>query len=161
MGWKYAGDNNNDGKDDGYNALFRIWMSRWNGSMFVDEIAPITGTQDGSEILTLGCTTEGDLYGIDTNAKLYSVGRDGVCSYIGTTDFVNANNYSGANVIQSMGYDHNTDTMYWYAHSQTPNGQQYLNICTTYQVDLTTGPGARRLVPMVLAARPACSSRRI
>ena len=38
-----------------------------------------------------------------------------------------------------MGYDHNTDTMYWYAHSQTPNGQQYLNICTTYQVDLTTG----------------------
>ena len=139
VGWKYAGDNNNDGKDDGYNALFRIWMSRWNGSMFVDEIAPITGTQDGSEILTLGCTTEGDLYGIDTNAKLYSVGRDGVCSYIGTTDFVNANNYSGANVIQSMGYDHNTDTMYWYAHSQTPNGQQYLNICMTYQVDLTTG----------------------
>ena len=47
--------------------------------MFVDEIAPITGTQDGSEILTLGRTTEGDLSGIDTNAKLYSVGRDGVC----------------------------------------------------------------------------------
>lgn len=139
VGWKYAGDNNNDGKDDGYNALFRIWMSRWNGSMFVDEVAKITGVEDGGEILTLGCTTEGDLYGIDTNAKLYSIGRDGVCAYIGTTDFVNANNYSGANVIQSMGYDHNTDTMYWYAHSQTPNGQQYLNVCMTYQVDLTTG----------------------
>lgn len=139
VGWKYAGDNNNDGKDDGYNALFRIWMSRWNGSMFVDEVAKITGIEDGGEILTLGCTTEGDLYGIDTNAKLYSVGRDGVCSYIGTTDFVNVNNYSGANVIQSMGYDHNTDTMYWYAHSQTPNGQQYLNVCMTYQVDLATG----------------------
>ena len=32
VGWKYAGDNNNDGKDDGYNALFRIWMSRWNSA---------------------------------------------------------------------------------------------------------------------------------
>lgn len=149
VGWMYRGDNNGDGKDDGYNALFRIWVSKWNGSVFVDECAKITGTDDGAELLTLGCTTEGDLYGIDTNGKLYSldpqysydseVGADVVtCSYIGTTDFVNKVNYSGVNVIQSMGYDHNTDKMYWYAHSQTAAGSYYINVCQTYTIDLAT-----------------------
>lgn len=67
----------------------------------------------------VGCTTDGGLYGIDTQGKLYTVGVDGVCTYVATTDFVNELNYSGCNVIQSMGYDHNTGNMYWYAHSQT------------------------------------------
>ena len=62
-----------------------------------------------------------------------------MCTYIGTTDFVNYANYSGCNVIQSMGYDHNTDTMYWYAHSQTAAGNTYINVCMTYKVDLATG----------------------
>lgn len=38
-----------------------------------------------------------------------------------------------------MGYDHNTDTMYWYAHSQTAAGNTYINVCMTYKVDLATG----------------------
>ncbi len=148
VGWMYAGDQDNNGKDDGHNALFRIWISKYNGQIFVDEVAPITGTQDGAEILTLGCTTEGQLYGIDTNAKLYKLNvafdentYQNTCTaeYIGTTDFVNVENYSGANVIQSMGYDHNTGKMYWFAHSQTPVGNKYLNVCMTYTVDLETG----------------------
>ena len=138
-GWKYAGDTDNDGHDNGYNALFRIWVSKWSGDVYLDEIGQISGLEDGAELLTLGCTTEGQLYGIDSNAKLYSVSPYGECTYIGTTDFVNELNYSGCNVIQSMGYDHNTGTMYWYAHSQTPNGNRYINACVTYTVDLTTG----------------------
>ena len=136
VGWNYEGDRDGDGKDDGSNALFQISFYS-NGSISLEKIADITGS-DG-EILTLGCTTEGQLYGISTAGKLYSLERDGVCTYIGTTDFVNYANYSGCNVIQSMGYDHNTDTMYWYAHSQTAAGNTYINVCMTYKVDLATG----------------------
>ncbi len=139
VGWQYEGDNDNDGHDDGSNTLFRIWMSRYNGQIFVDKVASISGTENGAELLTLGCTTEGQLYGIDTQGKLYKVSHSGECTLVGTTDFVSVNNYSGCNVIQSMGYDHNTDTMYWYAHSQTPNGSTYINVCITYKVDLQTG----------------------
>ena len=146
-GWMYGGDNDNDGKDDGYNALFRIWVSKWGGQVYVDAEARFHGTQDDAEILTLGITTEGAMYGIDTNGKLYSINPERTwndelssnvveCTYIGTTDFVNELNYSGINVIQSMGYDHNTDTMYWYAHSQTPSGYRYINVCETYKVNL-------------------------
>lgn len=137
-GWMYKGDQNNDGKDDGQNSLFRIWVSRYNGSVFVDEIAPFTGT-DGEEILTLACDKDGHLYGIDTAGRFYSISHEGECTYIATTDFVNAVNYSGVNVIQSMGFDHNTETLYWYAHSQTPNGNTYLNVCMTYTINPVTG----------------------
>ena len=61
------------------------------------------------------------------------------CTEIGVTDFVNYPNYGGANVIQSMGYDHNTGKMYWFAHSQIPSGYTYANINVTYEVNLETG----------------------
>ncbi len=148
VGWLYQGDQNNDGKDDGYNALFNIKFTNY-GSVNVQTIARIGGT-DGAELLTLGITTEGAVYGIGTNGILYSVGTstewdssigDYVinCTEIGVTDFVNYPGYGGTNVIQSMGYDHNTGTMYWYAHSQVPNGYYYDNINVTYTVDLATG----------------------
>lgn len=93
VGWNYEGDRDGDGKDDGSNALFQINFYS-NGYISLEKIADITGS-DG-EILTLGCTTEGQLYGISTAGKLYSLERDGVCTYIGTTDFVNYANYSAA-----------------------------------------------------------------
>lgn len=133
LGWKYAGDNDNDGSDDGYNALFYIWTSKWSGDMYVDEVGPITGVLGGAELLTLGCTTEGQLYGIDTNGRLYTVSPYGECTLVGDTGF------GEAHVIQSMGYDHNTDTMYWYAHNQTVNGYYYEHTNMTYKVDLTDG----------------------
>lgn len=152
VGWYYQGDQDNNGKDDGYNALFEITFGS-AGNVNVNAVGRITGTKDSAEILTLGITTEGRAYGIDTNAKLYSLnlepvldesagqwsGNVNVATYIGTTDFVNVQNYSGANVIQSMGYDHNDGVMYWYAHSQTPNGNTYINVDTVYSVNLTTG----------------------
>ncbi|MBE6950432.1 MAG: hypothetical protein E7451_03755 [Ruminococcaceae bacterium] len=148
VGWLYQGDQNNDGHDDGYNALFNIKFTNY-GAVTVQPIARIAGTGKASDLLTLGITTEGDAYGIDTNGILYSIGKTvewddelGTnvvrVTEIGTTDFVYYPNYGGTNVIQSMGYDHNTDTMYWYAHSQVPNGIYYDNVNVTYTVDLET-----------------------
>ena len=151
-GWMYAGDQNNDGHDDGYNALFHIRFST-DGSVTVNTIGRLAGTGTGADLLTLGITTDGKIYGIDTNAVLYelattkewdnSVGTYGDyvvrCNKVGVTDFVNYPNYAGANVIQSMGYDHNTGTMYWFAHSQAPSGYNYINVNITYAVDLETG----------------------
>ena len=149
VGWMYQGDTDNDGHDDGYNALFNIKFTNY-GSVNVQPIARIAGTTKAADLLTLGITTEGDVYGIDTAGVFYSVAKttewdDDVSDYvirvteIGTTDFVYYPNYGGTNVIQSMGYDHNTDTMYWYAHSQVPNGIYYDNVNVTYTVDLQTG----------------------
>ncbi|MBQ7231097.1 MAG: S8 family serine peptidase [Oscillospiraceae bacterium] len=148
VGWLYQGDQDNDGHDDGYNALFHIKFTNY-GTVNVNPIARITGQGKATDLLTLGITTEGDVYGISTAGILYSVGKtieydnevgaDVVrLTEIGTTDFVNHPNYGGTNVIQSMGYDHNTDTMYWYAHTQVPNGLYYDNYNVTYSVDLAT-----------------------
>jgi len=148
VGWLYQGDLNNDGHDDGYNALFNIKFTNY-GAVTVQPIARITGQGTATDLLTLGITTEGEPYGISTAGILYSisksiewdseVGAEVVrVTEIGATDFVNYPNYGGANVIQSMGYDHNTGTMYWYAHSQVPNGIYYDNVNVTYTVDLET-----------------------
>lgn len=140
LSWAYKGDNDNDGHDDGYNCLYRIWTSKWNGQWFVDEIGQITGGKDGAELLTLGITTEGEMYSIGTDGALYSLSlnddaRGATATYIGETDFVNVEHYTGTNAIQSMGYDHNTDTMYWFALSQSKNTFADM----TYKVDLETG----------------------
>ena len=151
VGWLYQGDQDNDGHDDGYNALFNISFDS-AGYVNVNPIGRISGVEQGADMLTLGITTEGEIYGIDTAANLYSVANvtewdDNAGQYgdyvvkvtkIGTTDFVNYPEYAGANVIQSMGYDHNTGKMYWFAHSQVPVGYQYKNVNVTYEVNLET-----------------------
>ncbi len=151
VGWMYKGDMNGDGRDDGYNALFNIKFTT-NGNVWVQDVARLVGAGQGADILTLGITTDGEMYAIDTNAILYSiatttewddsVGEYGAevvrCTEIGATDFVDYPEYSGANVIQSMGYDHNTGNMYWYAHTQVPVGYNYKNVNVTYIVDLET-----------------------
>lgn len=141
VGWAYRGDQDNNGKDDGHNALFKLELYP-NGYNAIEEVGKITGVE--GEILTLGITTEGKAYGINTKGKLFSInlepnGQGQIeCTEIGETDFVNVFNYSGVNVIQSMGYDHNTGTMYWYAHSQTAVDDRYVNVNMTYKVDLET-----------------------
>ena len=151
VGWQYEGDQDNDGHDDGYNALFAITFDS-NGYVNVNPIGRFAGVGEG-DLLTLGITTEGDIYGIDTNAVLYKLDKtrnwddnageygDYVinCNVIGETSFVDYPNYAGANVIQSMGYDHNTGTMYWYAHTQVPVSYYYENVNITYSVNLETG----------------------
>ncbi len=145
VGWAYKGDNDNDGKDDGYNVLYNISFDA-KGNASVNECGRITGVE--GEVLTLGITTEGEMYGISTNGVLNKINpiateKEGQkvieCTAVGTTDFVKLPGYSGVNVIQSMGYDHNTKTMYWYAHSQTPVNNRYTNLCVTYSVNLADG----------------------
>ncbi len=152
VGWYYMGDNDNNGNDDGYNALFEIVFTE-DGYVYVQPVGRINGVPEGSDLLTLGITTEGKAYGIDTAAKFYSLdlnpvydetvgdwGADVInATYLGTTDFATYPGAKGANVIQSMGYDHNDGVMYWYAHSQVQNGLVYDNINVTYKVNLTDG----------------------
>ena len=149
IGWQYLGDNDNNGKDDGYCALFNVKFTNY-GSVTVQPIGRLTGMTEGYEMLTMAITTEGDIYGIDGAGDLFSIGKtvewddtigDYVvrCTRIATTSFVYEQGFSGVNVIQSMGYDHNTQTMYWYAHSQIPNGAYYDHLNMTYTVDLETG----------------------
>ena len=149
VGWMYMGDNDNDGHDDGYNALFNIKFNSY-GSVEVETVGRIAGVSADSDLLTLGITTEGDIYGIGTDGILYSVAKEAVwsdslydyvvtCTEIAPTDFVNHPDYAGANVIQSMGYDHNTGKMYWYAHTQVPVSYYYENVNVTYILDLETG----------------------
>lgn len=138
-GWYYEGDYDGDGKDDGANYIFEVSFSDWNGSVDVQRLGKVSGT-DGVDLLTLGATTEGQLYGIDTNAKLYTVDPEsGECTYVATTGFVNVANYNGANLIQSMGYDHNTGDMYWFATSQSVSGSKYVYAGGTYKLNLETG----------------------
>lgn len=151
VGWNYQGDNDGNGKDDGYNALFEIVFSE-DGNVNVQPIGRISGVENGADLLTLGITTDGKAYGIDTAAKLYSLnlepgwdpnaGQGGdnvsVATLIDTTDFATYPGVNGTNVIQSMGYDHIDGVMYWYAHSQVPNGIRYDNINVTYKVNLKT-----------------------
>ena len=132
VGWKYGGDDDGDGKDNGYNALFEIDIYP-NGSIDVYDRAPITGVTDGEELLTLGCTTDGQLYGIDTAGKLFRVNRYGECTLVGDTGF------GEVTTIQSMGYDHNTGTMYWFAHNQSVSGNYYVHTNMTYAVNLEDG----------------------
>ena len=135
VGWSYAGDTDGNGQDDGNNTLFEIVFGS-DGQIAVVEVAPISGLEGGAEALTLGCTTEGQLYTICGNGNLYTLTKSGEAVYVGTTDFVELPNYSGVNVIQPMGYDHNTGKMYWFAHSQTLRANAYRNIGVIYEVDL-------------------------
>lgn len=137
VGWDYKGDSNGDGNDDGDYTFFEIVFGA-GGEVSLETIAPITGMGDGIGAITLGCTTEGHLYAISDDGKLYALSKTGAATYVGTTEFVEEPNYSGVNVIQSMCYDHNTGKMYWSAHSQTLRANAYRNIGAMYEVDLDT-----------------------
>ncbi len=149
VGWQYT-DTDGDGTVDGYNALFEIMMTP-SGYSYIQEIGKIGGVEIdyyGSEMLTLACTTDGVLYGIDTMGILYTIDKTAtyneetwenevLATGVAVTDF---GAYIGApNVIQAMTYDHNTGYMYWAGHTSTSvNG----NVNTTSYmmvVDLETG----------------------
>ncbi len=145
VGWYYAGDTNNDGHDDGQNVLVQIVMQP-SGYCYINNVAEITGVTPGFELLTFGITTEGKMYGIGTDGILYSLEltvndwgsvSGAVATPIGDTGF-SAICGGNPNVIQSMGYDHNTGEMYWFAHNQTLVGYYYQHYNMTYKVDLET-----------------------
>lgn len=60
-----------------------------------------------TRIMTLACTAEGVLYGVDTGGMLYTIDKEsGALGQVGAT-------YYGANLYQSMAYDYNTGNLYW------------------------------------------------
>ncbi len=144
VGWYYAGDLNGDGKDDGYSALFQVVFNPY-GQNSIETIGRFD-LPDGAEMLTFGITTEGDMYGIDVNGILYRINLEGTMwndltvttEMIGVTDFVDYPGYNGANRVQSMGYDHNTGKMYWYAHSVDEYNYYTPHMNMTYEVNLET-----------------------
>ncbi len=145
IGWNYQGDNNNDGHDDGSNVLYLVCLQA-SGYNYMENLGTIQGVNPGFELVTFGITTEGKMYGIGTDGYLYSIalegdGWGGVASVnatpIGDTKFSQLSG-GNPNVIQSMGYDHNTGTMYWFAHNQTQVGYVYEHYNMTYIVDLET-----------------------
>lgn len=89
-------------------------------------------------LLTMGCTTEGELYGIGTDGNLYDLGS--YAAYAENMGQVFHATLVGATggfpvMVQSMAYDHNTDTMYWvYGRGTAQN--YHSNLMT---VNLETG----------------------
>ncbi len=137
VGWNYQ--EREDGSN-GTNMLYRFCVNSYDGSIYVEDFAEVTGLIDDGEALTLGCTTEGQLYTIDTNGRLYTLDKfTGEATYVATTTFAQEPNFLGVNVIQSMTYDHNTGKMYWAAHSQNSLGAYVTVLSALYELDLTTG----------------------
>ncbi len=60
-----------------------------------------------TQMMTLACTEEGEMYGVDIEGYLYKINKTtGELSEIGHTGY-------GANQYQSMAYDYDTGNMYW------------------------------------------------
>ena len=60
-----------------------------------------------ARIMTLACTAEGELYGVDKDGVLYRIDKEtGELHRIGETGY-------GASLYQSMAYDYNTGNLYW------------------------------------------------
>lgn len=83
---------------DSYNSLYTVDIK--TGSVY--KIADFD-----KRIMTLACTEEGTLYGVDGGGILYAINKEnGTLSAVGETGY-------NANVYQSMAYDHNTGNLYW------------------------------------------------
>lgn len=63
--------------------------------------------EQGVTLKALTCSTDGILYGVDSNGSFYRIDkRTGAEEYLFDTGY-------SANVYQSMAYDHNTGNIYW------------------------------------------------
>ena len=133
VGWDYTIG------DGGASILAKVDLT----SGEVTRISALSG-MDSTTMVTLGCTTKGQLYGIDMTGNLYKIPAtqdDGKTEKVGMTDFAKRADFYGVNTIQSMAYDHNTDTMYWDAFSSKYdiNTNRTLRTYGVYKVNLSTG----------------------
>lgn len=110
-----------------------------NGS--INRVAALSGMMSDT-MVTLACTTEGQLYGIDMKGYLYKIPElnNGHPEAVGKTSFANRSDFYGVNVIQSMAYDHNTDVVYWnaYSYKYDVNTNSQLRTYGVFTVDLET-----------------------
>ncbi|MEG1772706.1 MAG: Ig-like domain-containing protein [Clostridia bacterium] len=86
----------------------------------------LVGALDGV-VFTLGCTTEGQLYCINSNGELYSLDKTNAgMTLVGNTG-------AQVSLIQSMAYDHNAGIMYWANYNRSEGAG------TLMTVNLETG----------------------
>ncbi|MCM1284923.1 MAG: S8 family serine peptidase [Bacteroides sp.] len=70
----------------------------------------------GRGMVTMGCTTDGKLYTISKDGELCLINtKTAEPTVIGKVSETNDEQWVTLNYRQSMAYDHNTNTMYWYA----------------------------------------------
>lgn len=86
-------------------------------------VAALSGL--GGNLFTLACSLTGQLYCIDANGGFYSIDKTtAAATLVGSTGV--ATSY-----VQSMGFDHNTETLYW-CNCNNSDG-------ILYEIDPTTG----------------------
>lgn len=135
VGWTYDGNTTPAGQYSGSANLYELKFYE-NG--YIDLLkTPITGLEEGDEIVTLAISDDGIFYGIDTEGVLRTIDPDtGACTRIREiTEFTGLAGYAGVNVVQSMCYDHEEDVIYWAAHSQSSNGYTYSHLCEVLTID--------------------------
>lgn len=89
------------------------------------------------QILTLGCTTEGQLYGLSKDGELCKINKASAkYEVVGKVSETESDDWVTLNYRQSMAYDHNTDTMYWYVFSYNSATKKMISRLDT--VDLKT-----------------------
>lgn len=135
VGWTYDGNTTPAGQYSGSANLYELKFYE-NG--YIDLLkTPITGLEEGDEIVTLAISDDGIFYGIDTEGVLRTIDPNtGACTRIREiTEFTGLAGYAGVNVVQSMCYDHEEDVIYWAAHSQSSNGYAYSHLCEVLTID--------------------------
>lgn len=91
----------------------------------------------GTGMTTLGCTTEGQLYGLSRAGELRKIDRQDASSVVvGKVSETKDPQWVSLNYRQSMAYDHNTGTMYWYAFCYNQTTGKLISHMST--IDLET-----------------------
>ena len=94
------------------------------------------GTFD-KRMLTIGCTTEGQIYTISKDGELCKVDKaKATYDVVGKVSETQSEDWVTLSYLQSMAYDHNTGKMYWYVFSY--NGTTKKMISRLDTVDLKT-----------------------
>ena len=120
IGWTYDGTITANGRYGGENCLYTVYANQNSQLLSIQKLFTLTGMDEGTEMITLSCDNEGNLYSIGTDCGFYAVDKNtGVCTKLfELTDFYNDSYGIGPNMIQSACYDHEAECIYWYANSQ-------------------------------------------
>ena len=90
------------------------------------------------KMMTLGCTTEGQLYTISKDGELCKVdGTNAKYDVNGKVTETESDDWVTLSYRQSMAYDHNDGQMYWYIFSYNASTQKMISRLD--KVDLKTG----------------------
>lgn len=111
-----------------------VWLATTNLQTGASTmIAPVD-----NNVFTIACNSKGQLYGINVNAKLYTIDpATGATTLVGPTDVMEdwESDYQ-----QSMTFDYETDKLYW-AEFHAPS--YFTSSSTLYEVNTATGKATK------------------